>query len=83
MVTVIYISDKHFRIMDYELGQIEFDEYLDFYVKKMVDRFDKPVPPEDEKKERPTPPPKTVEPKEVPVPEEESPTPSDKEDKDK
>ena len=83
MVTVIYIRDKHFRIMDYELGQIEFDEYLDFYDKKMVDRFDKPVPPEDEKKERPTPPPKTVEPKEVPVPEEESPTPSDKEDNDK
>ena len=58
MVTVIYIRDKHFRIMDYELGQIEFDEYLDFYDKKMVDRFDKPVPPEDEKKEKPTPPPK-------------------------
>ena len=83
MVTVIYIRDKHFRIMDYELGQIEFDEYLDFYDKKMVDRFDKPAPPEDENKERPTPPPKTVEPKEVPVPEEESPTPSDKEDNDK
>ena len=57
MVTVIYIRDKHFRIMDYELGQIEFDEYLDFYDKKMVDRFDKEAPKEEEK-ERPTPPPK-------------------------
>ena len=56
MVTVIYIRDKHFRIMDYELGQIEFDEYLDFYDKKMVDRFDKEAPKEEE--ERPTPPPK-------------------------
>ena len=56
MVTVIYIRDKHFRIMDYELGQIEFDEYLDFYDKKMVDRFDKKAPKEEE--ERPTPPPK-------------------------
>ena len=67
MVTVIYIRDKHFRIMDYELGAIEFDEYLDFYDKKMVDRFDKEGPKE-EKKERPTPPPKTVEPKETPTP---------------
>ena len=56
MVTVIYIRDKHIRIMDYELGQIEFDEYLDFYDKKMVDRFDKEAPKEEE--ERPTPPPK-------------------------
>jgi len=64
MVTVIYIRDSHFRIMDYELGAIELDDYLDFYDKKMVDRFDKPAPPEDENKERPTPPPKTVEPKE-------------------
>ena len=69
MVTVIYIRDKHFRIMDYELGQIEFDEYLDFYDKKMADRFDGPArPPEEEKKERPTPPPKTAEPKETPTP---------------
>ena len=30
----------------------------------MADRFDRPAPPEDEKKERPTPPPKTAEPKE-------------------
>ena len=60
------------------MGQIEFDEYLDFYDKKMVDQFDKPVPPEDEKKERPTPPPKIVEPQEVPVPEEERPTPPPK-----
>ena len=69
MVTVIYIRDKHFRIMEYELGQIEFDEYLDFYDKKMADRFDGPAPPpEEEKKERPTPPPKTAEPKETPTP---------------
>ena len=56
MVTVIYIRDSHFRIMDYELGQIEFEEYLDFYDKKMVDKFDKDAPKEEE--ERPTPPPK-------------------------
>ena len=77
MVTVIYIRDSHFRIMDYELGAIEFDEYLDFYDKKMVDRFDKPKPKEEEKEERPIPPPKKaiippeVEPKETPAPEEE------------
>ena len=53
MVTVIYIRDKHFRIMDYELGQIEFDEYLDFYDKKMVDRFDKEKPKEEKKKQPP------------------------------
>ena len=71
MVTVIYIRDKHFRIMDYELGQIEFDEYLDFYDKKMVDKFDKEAPKE-EKKERPTPPPKkAIIPPEVEDPEEE------------
>ena len=78
MVTVIYIRDSHFRIMDYELGAIEFDEYLDFYDKKMVDRFDKPKPKEEEKEERPTPPPKksTIPPQlepeeETPAPEEE------------
>ena len=56
MVTVIYIRDSHFRLMNYELGQIEFDEYLDFYDKKMVDKFDKEAPKEEE--QRPTPPPK-------------------------
>ena len=56
MVTVIYIRDSHFRLMNYELGQIEFDEYLDFYDKKMVDKFDKQAPKEEEV--RPTPPPK-------------------------
>ena len=57
MVTVIYIRDSHFRIMDYELGAIIFDDYLKFYDKKMVDRFDKQAPKE-EQKARPTPPPK-------------------------
>ena len=55
-MTVIYIRDKHFRIMDYELGAIEFDDYLDFYDKKMVDKLDKAAPKEEE--QRPTPPPK-------------------------
>ena len=55
MVTVIYIRDSHFRIMDYELGAIQFDEYLDFYDKKMVDRFDKEAPKEEEKKMQPPP----------------------------
>ena len=73
MVTVIYIRDSHFRIMDYELGAIEFDEYLDFYDKKMVDKFEKDAP--KEKKERPTPPPKKATiPPEV-EPEEETPKP--------
>ena len=77
MVTVIYIRDKHFRIMDYELGQIEFDEYLDFYDKKMVDKFDKDAP--KEKKERPTPPPKkAIIPPEVES-EEETPEPQEEE----
>ena len=77
MVTVIYIRDKHFRIMDYELGQIEFDEYLDFYDKKMVDKFDKDAP--KEKKERPTPPPKkAIIPPEVES-EEETPEPEEEE----
>ena len=58
MVTVIYVRDSHFRIMDYELGAIIFDDYLDFYDKKMVDKFDKPKPAEEEKEERPIPPPK-------------------------
>ena len=73
MVTVIYIRNSHFRIMDYELGAIEFDDYLDFYDKKMVDRFDKEAPKE-EKKERPTPPPKkaTIPPE---VEQEEAPSP--------
>jgi len=72
MVTVIYIRDSHFRIMDYELGAIVFDEYLDFYDQRMVEKFDKEAPEEDEKKERPTPPPKKstippqVEPEEEP-----------------
>ena len=56
LVTVIYIRDSHFRIMDYELGHIEFEEYLDFYDDRMVEKFDKDAP--KEKKERPTPPPK-------------------------
>ena len=47
--------------MDYELGAIIFDDYLDFYDKKMVDRFDKEAPKE-EQKERPTPPPKRLPP---------------------
>ena len=58
MVTVIYIRDSHFRIMDYELGQIEFDEYLDYYDKRLVEKFDKEEPKEEEKKERLPPPPK-------------------------
>ena len=53
MVTVIYIRDSHFRIMEYELGAIKFDEYLDFYDKKMEDRFDKKVPQEEKKKQPP------------------------------
>ena len=64
--------------MDYELGAIVFDEYLDFYDKKMVDRFDKPKPKEEEKEERPIPPPKKAtlppqldKPEETPAPEEE------------
>jgi len=58
MVTVIYIRDSHFRIMDYELGQIEFDDYLDYYDKRLVEKFDKEEPKEEEKKERLPPPPK-------------------------
>ena len=58
MMTVIYIRDSHFRIMDYELGQIEFDEYLDYYDKRLVEKFDKEEPIEEEKKERLPPPPK-------------------------
>ena len=72
-VTIIYIRDSHFRIMDYELGAIEFDDYLAFYDKRMVDKFDKDAPKE-EKKERPIPPPKVKpkeEPKVTPLPEEE------------
>ena len=53
MVTVIYIRDSHFRIMEYELGAIVFDEYLDFYDKKMVDRFDKEAPKEEKKRQPP------------------------------
>ena len=53
MVTVIYIRDSHFRLMEYELGAIVFDEYLDFYDKKMVDRFDKEKPKEEKKKQPP------------------------------
>ena len=77
LVTVIYIRDSHFRIMDYELGAIEFDDYLDFYDNRMIEKFDKPKPEEEEKEERPIPPPKKaiippeVEPKETPAPEEE------------
>jgi hypothetical protein len=58
MVTVIYIRDSHFRIMDYELGHIGFDEYLDFYDKRMVEKFDKEEPKEEEREERLPPPPK-------------------------
>ena len=58
MVTVIYIRDSHFRIMDYELGQIEFDEYLDYYDKRLVEKFDKEEPKEEEKEKRLPPPPK-------------------------
>ena len=53
MVTVIYIRDSHFRIMDYELGQIEFDDYLDFYDKKMVEKFEKEEPKEEKKMQPP------------------------------
>ena len=53
MVTVIYIRDSHFRIMDYELGAIIFDDYLNFYDKKMVDRFDMEVPKEEKKMQPP------------------------------
>ena len=53
MVTVIYIRDSHFRIMDYELGAIIFDDYLKFYDKKMVDRFDMEVPKEEKKMQPP------------------------------
>ena len=53
MVTVIYIRDSHFRLMEYELGAIVFDEYLDFYDKKMVDRFDKEKPKEEKKMQPP------------------------------
>ena len=78
MVTVIYIRDSHFRIMDYELGQIEFDEYLDFYDERMVDKFDKQAPKEEEV--RPTPPPKRalIPPPEA-EPEEETPEPEEEE----
>ena len=55
MVTVIYIRDSHFRLMEYELGAIVFDDYLDFYDKKMVDRFDKEAPKEERKKQPPPP----------------------------
>ena len=53
MVTVIYIRDSHFRLMEYELGAIVFDDYLAFYDKKMVDRFDKEAPKEERKKQPP------------------------------
>jgi len=53
MVTVIYIRDSHFRLMEYELGAIIFDDYLDFYDKKMVDRFDKEAPKEEKKMQPP------------------------------
>ena len=77
LVTVIYIRDSHFRIMDYELGHIEFEEYLDFYDERMVDKFDKDAP--KEKKERPTPPPKkAIIPPEVES-EEETPEPEEEE----
>jgi len=66
MVTVIYIRDSHFRIMDYELGQIEFDDYLDYYDKRLVEKFDKEEPIEEEKKERLPPPPKRYT---LPIPE--------------
>jgi len=66
MVTVIYIRDSHFRIMDYELGQIEFDDYLDYYDKRLVEKFDKEEPKEEEKKKRLPPPPKRYT---LPIPE--------------
>ena len=53
MVTVIYIRDSHFRIMDYELGAIVFDDYLDFYDERMVEKFDKEGPKEEKKMQPP------------------------------
>ena len=53
MVTVIYIRDSHFRIMDYELGAIVFDDYLDFYDERMVEKFDKEAPKEEKKMQPP------------------------------
>ena len=73
MVTVIYIRDSHFRIMDYELGAIEFDDYLDFYDKRMVEKFEKEEPKEEEKRLPPPPKRSTIPPQLEP--EEETPKP--------
>jgi len=71
MVTVIYIRDSHFRIMDYELGAIEFDDYLAFYDKRMVEKFDKDAPKEEEEKRLPPPPKRALIPPPEAEPEEE------------
>ena len=44
IIDLLIIRDGHFRKVSYILGEIEFKEYLDFYDKRVSDRFEKKQP---------------------------------------
>ena len=69
VVKLIVIRNGHFITIDYELGSMDFKDYLEFYDKSIQEQFeDKPVvPQEEEQKEPPTVTPAPQDP--IPVPE--------------
>ena len=49
MVKLMVIRNSHFKTIDYELGEIDFEDYLEFYDKSIKEQFEnKPVVPEEE-----------------------------------
>ena len=69
VVKLIVIRNSHFITIDYELGSMDFKDYLEFYDKSIQDQFeDKPArPQEEEQKDSPQVTPAPQDP--IPVPE--------------
>ena len=53
VVKLMVIRNSHFITIDYELGSMDFKDYLEFYDKSIQEQFkDKPVIPKEEKQKR-------------------------------
>ena len=53
---LIVIRNSHFITIDYELGSMDFKDYLEFYDKSIQDQFEeKPVRPPQEEEQKDSP----------------------------
>ena len=73
VIKVLLIRDSHIMSLDYELGSIDFTDYLEFYDKSIEDKFEDkpqapPVPEEEEEKPKVTPLPEEEQVLPIPIP---------------